>query len=260
MPNLEIIDTHCHLYSGNLPLRIEEVLINVKEAGVTEIYMPNVDSKSIDSMIDLESRYPHCKALMGLHPCSVNLDYKEELKIMDHWFNSRAFCGVGETGIDLYWDKTYYEEQIKCFEYQIDLSIDMGIPIIIHSRDSLDITIDIISKKQNGKLTGVFHCYNGSVEQTKKIVDSGFFMGLGGVITYKNSQLNDMVMDMPLNNMVLETDSPYLSPVPKRGKENEPAFLAYILEKVAEIRNADIHEIAESTTANARKLYKSALG
>jgi TatD DNase family protein len=258
MPKLEIIDTHCHLYSGNLPELIDEILHNAKEAGVQEIYMPNVDSKSIDSMFDLESRYPHCKALMGLHPCSVNLDYRNELKILDQWFNTRKFSGVGETGIDLYWDKTYYEEQVKSFEYQIDLSIDLGIPIIIHSRDSLDITIDIIARKQNGNLTGVFHCYNGTVEQTKKIVDAGFFMGLGGVITYKNSQLDEMVIDMPLDNMVLETDSPYLSPVPKRGKENQPAFLWYVLEKVAEIRNASLEEIAAITTANARKLYKTA--
>ena len=255
MSKVKIIDTHCHLYSGNLMERMDDVVNDALAAGIEEIYMPNVDSKSIHAMLELEERFPFCKAMMGLHPCSINLDYKDELKTMDEWFSKRAFSGVGETGIDLYWDKTHYDEQVKSFEYQIDISIGLGIPIIIHSRDSLDITIDIISKKQNGKLTGVFHCYNGTIEQTKKIVDTGFFMGLGGVITYKNSNLNDMVIDMPFENMVLETDSPYLSPVPKRGKENEPAFLAYVLDKVAELKKVEREEIAEITTQNALRLF-----
>jgi TatD DNase family protein len=256
MTKIKIIDTHCHLYSGKLIDRIEEVTNHALASGVEKIYMPNVDSKSINDMLELESRFPFCRAMMGLHPCSVNLDYKDELKIIDEWFNKRAFVGVGETGIDLYWDKTYYEEQVKCFQYQIDLSIDIGIPIIIHSRDSLDITIDIISKRQNGKLTGVFHCYNGTIDQTKKIVDSGFYMGLGGVITYKNSNLDDMIKYMPMGNMVLETDSPYLSPVPQRGKENEPAYLTYVLDKICEIRNVSKEEVASSTSINAQKLFR----
>lgn len=257
MSKVKIIDTHCHLYSGNLMQRIDEVVKDALDVGVKEIYMPNVDSKSIDAMLEIESRFPFCKAMMGLHPCSVDADYKSELKIIEKWFDKRTFSGVGETGIDLFWDKTYYEEQIKSFEYQIDLSITAGLPVIIHSRDSLDVTIDLVTKKQNGNLKGVFHCYNGSVEQTKKIVDVGFYMGLGGVITYKNSNLNDMVKDMPWQNMVLETDSPYLSPVPKRGKENEPAFIEYVLNKIAEIKEVERSFVADVTSKNATLLFEN---
>ncbi len=253
--NIKLTDTHCHLYSDILQEDIDTVVQRALDNGVSNIFMPNIDSTSIDAMYRIEEKFVHCYALMGLHPCSVNTEYKAELEIMEKCFGERSFIGVGETGIDLYWDKTFFEQQKICFNHQIDLSKNLRLPIIIHSRDSLDITIDMISKRQNGSLSGIFHCFSGDEIQAQKIIDLGFYLGIGGVLTYKNSSLPDIIKKINLNNVVLETDSPYLPPVPMRGKANEPSFLHFICEKLADIKEESVEYVAEITNLNAEKIF-----
>jgi TatD DNase family protein len=254
--NIEIIDTHCHLYSENLISDLDNIVQRSNENNVNQIFMPNVDAQSIEGMLEVESKYDHCHSMMGLHPCSVKEDYKTELQLIDKWFAERPFVGVGETGIDLYWDKTFYEEQKISFNYQIDLSGQANLPIIIHSRDSLDVTIKCIAEKQKGQLSGIFHCFTGTIEQANRIIDLGFYLGIGGVLTYKNSDLPSVIKSIDLNYIVLETDSPYLPPVPKRGKPNEPSFLLYVAEKLAEIKDETIQNVANITTLNAKNIFK----
>jgi TatD DNase family protein len=256
MANIKIIDTHCHLYSGKLLDNIAQVVQRAMEHGVSQMYMPNVDSVSIDAMLSIESAFSNCHAMMGLHPCSVNAQYKEELRIVESWFEKRNFCGVGECGIDLYWDKTFIEEQRAAFDAQISISRTMQLPIIIHSRDAQEVTIDMIAKRQDGNLTGIFHCFGGTLDEAKKIIDLGFYMGIGGVATYKNCDVAKVVNEVGLANVVLETDSPYLAPVPKRGKENEPSYLNFVCKKLSETMQIAEEEIAEQTTANALCVFK----
>ncbi len=253
--NIEIIDTHCHLYSENLKSDMPNIMERRQDKGVSKIFMPNVDKESIATMLDVEANYEHCYSMMGLHPCSVKEDYKNELAMVKSWFEKRNFVGVGETGIDLYWDKTFYEEQRIAFDFQIDLSKDLKVPIIIHSRDSLDITIEMIKAKQDGGLTGIFHCFSGTNEQAKQIVDLGFYLGIGGVLTYKNSDLPSTIADIDLDYMVLETDAPYLPPVPMRGKPNEPSFIWYVCDKLATTKSVSFEEVAKKTSANALKIF-----
>lgn len=257
MANLKIIDSHCHLYTDN---SLDEVSLSMERAeneGIKHVFMPNVDLDSIEDMLTIEDKFTNCHSLMGLHPCSVKHDWKTMIEIIETWFSKRKFAGVGETGIDLYWDKTFIDNQIASFDAQIIMAREMGIPVIIHSRDSLDITIDMIQKRQDGKLTGVFHCFTGSAEEAKRIMDLGFYMGIGGVVTYKNSDLASELKQIGTSNLVLETDSPYLPPVPMRGKKNEPSFLKYIVTRLSEVFNLQYSEIAEITTNNAKNLFRS---
>ncbi|MFM2394123.1 MAG: hypothetical protein RLZZ546_2105, partial [Bacteroidota bacterium] len=236
---------------------IEHSLLRASSEGVEHIFMPNVDIESIDEMISVEAKFPNCHSMMGIHPCSVKEDWELNIKIIENWFSNRKFSGVGETGIDLYWDKTHIENQISSFDAQIVLSKEMKIPIIIHSRDSLDITIDMIEKRQDGHLTGVFHCFTGNENDAKRIIDVGFYMGIGGVVTYKNSNLGSILTNIGTSNLVLETDSPYLPPVPMRGKKNEPSFLKFIIKKLAEVFNCEEEDIAAITTKNSMRLFQS---
>jgi len=255
MTKIKIIDSHCHLYSDELRPDWPSIVQKAEEAGVEYIMMPNVDGDSIQAMLEVETLYPQCLPMMGLHPCSVNEHYKEALLEIDGWFAKRSFYGVGETGIDLYWDKTWVEEQKICFDHQIGLAKDLDLPVIIHSRDSLDLTIGMIEERQHGTLKGIFHCFTGTEEQAGRIVDTGFLMGIGGVLTYKNSNLPEVVKQLGLSNLVLETDAPYLPPVPHRGKKNEPAFLQHVLEKLAETFSMEKEEVAAITTSNAINLF-----
>jgi TatD DNase family protein len=253
--NIRLIDTHCHLYSGDLVQTIHEVVQRAAYSGVSDMYMPNVDGESIHHMLDIEARFGQCHAMMGLHPCSVDTGYSERIALVESWFDKRSFAGVGECGIDLFWDKTFIDEQRAAFDAQIMMGAALNIPIIIHSREAQDITIDMIAARQDGRLSGVFHCFTGTVEEVKKIKDLGFMIGIGGVVTYKNSNLGEVLREVGLDNVVLETDSPYLAPVPKRGKENEPSYIAYVANKIAEVMDMDIAEVATITTANAEKLF-----
>lgn len=251
-----LIDTHTHLYLKQFKDDIDETLQRARQEGIQSFYLPNIDSTTIESMLDLEKRFPNeCFPMMGLHPCSVKANYKEELTISKKWLEKRPFCAVGEIGIDLYWDKTFLEEQKKAFIEQAGWAKELNIPIIIHARESLDILIELVKQEKDDRLNGIFHCFTGNEEQAKKIMDLGFYMGIGGVVTFKNGRLDKTVKNIPLEFLVLETDSPYLSPVPFRGKRNESAYIKHIATKLSMVKNVDLEEIAITTTANAKKIF-----
>lgn len=250
------VDTHAHLYADQFKDDQEEMLQRSFDQKVERICLPNIDSTSIEGMLDLESRFPnHCFPMMGLHPCSVKHNYKEELAIVESWLDKRPFCAVGEIGIDLYWDKTFFEEQKEAFLIQLDWAKNLRIPIVIHARESLDILIDLVKKEKDDRLTGIFHCFGGSIEQANAIIDLDFYMGIGGVLTFKKSGLDKTLAEVPLDRLVLETDAPYLAPTPFRGKRNESAYIRQIAEKLSHVKDVDLKDIAQSTTQNAAKVF-----
>lgn len=251
-----LIDTHTHLYSEEFDQDRDAAITRCLENGVKKLYLPNVDSESIPRMLDLEKSYPEvCIAMMGLHPCSVKENYKEELAIVKEWLDKRHFVAVGEIGIDLYWDKTFINEQIEAFNVQMDWAVEKNIPIVIHCRDAFDEIFEVLSKR--AKLpTGIFHCFSGNLEQANKIIGlGGFKLGIGGVLTFKNSGLDKVVEQIDLKHLVLETDSPYLAPMPHRGKRNESSYTKLVAEKLAAIKNCSIEEIASITTQNAKEVF-----
>lgn len=251
-----LIDTHSHIYSEDFLHDRDEALQRAYSSGVKKIIMPNIDSGTIKHMLDLNESYPHlCYPLMGLHPTSIDEDYKEELQAIEYWLEKRKFYGIGEIGIDLYWDKKFVNEQKDAFRHQIRLAKSMQLPIVIHVRDSFQETIEIVKAEQDGTLKGIFHCFTGGNDEASAIIDLGFLLGIGGVLTFKNSSLDKVIESIDIANLVLETDTPYLSPEPKRGKRNESAYLVYIAQKIAEIYNVPLEKVAEITTSNARKLF-----
>lgn len=255
-----MIDTHTHLYLEDFKEDIDAVLQRAKEAGVEKFYLPNIDSSSIDDMLQLEQQYPGvCMAMMGLHPCSVKEDYKNELKIAEEWLDKRRFAAVGEIGLDYYWDQSFVAQQKEAFHVQIEWALHYNVPIVIHSRDSMQDCIDIVQQHQNGKLRGIFHCFGGTMDEARQIMDLNFLMGIGGVVTYKKAGLAELLKEIPLSSLVLETDAPYLTPVTFRGKRNEPAYLNYVVEKIAEAKNCSTEEVAATTTINAQKLFGTEL-
>lgn len=250
-----MIDSHAHIYLSDFDEDIASVVKNARSVGVSTIYMPNIDSTTIERMHRVEDEFPGCKSMMGLHPCYVKENYKDELETVSSFLAQRKYAAVGEIGIDLYWDKTFFEEQKLAFEYQIELARDHGLGFVIHSRDSLDLTIETVASLQDGNLKGIFHCFNGTVEQGRQIIDLGFYLGIGGVVTYKNAGVDKVVSQLPLASMVLETDSPYLSPGPKRVKRNEPARLSLIMDKLEDIMTEDRAEIEKVTSENCKKVF-----
>lgn len=250
------IDTHAHIYSEEFKDDLENMLENAAIGGITDIYMPNIDSTSIEEMMRISQKHKNCHAMMGLHPCYVKENFKAEMATVEKYLSQHTFAGVGEIGIDLYWDKTYAIEQEIVFRRQIALAKEHGLPFVIHSRDSLDMTIDIVTELQDGSLSGIFHCFNGTLDQGKRIMDTGFLMGIGGVVTYKNAGVDKVAAEIPMEYLVLETDAPYLSPVPYRGKRNECAYISVIAEKLAEIKGLTKSETGAMTTFNANKLFK----
>jgi len=220
------------------------------------ILMPAIDSGTHLTMLETEKDFDKkCMSMMGLHPCSVKEGYKAELKILTEYFEKRQFVAVGETGLDFYWDRTFTKEQYDSFQIQIALALQNDIPVVIHSRDSIDACIKVVSENQKGDLKGVFHCFSGNLEQANQIIELGFYLGIGGVITFKNSGLDKVMADIDMKNIVLETDAPYLAPVPFRGKRNECSYLKYVVEKLSEVKNLSKEEIKNITTENARKLF-----
>jgi TatD DNase family protein len=250
------IDTHTHLYDEQLTAEGDENIQRAIDAGVTKMYMPNCDSSTIAGMMALTEKRPqNCYAMMGLHPCYVKDNYKEELAVVEHWLAKRRFSAIGEIGLDYYWDKTHVAQQKQAFEQQIDWALQYDLPIVIHSRESTQDCIDIVRKKQNGKLNGIFHCFGGTLDEAKQIVGLGFYLGIGGVVTFKKSSLHEIVKEVSLDHVVLETDAPYLAPTPYRGKRNESSYIPLIAAKVAELKGMDIAEIAAITTKNAEKVF-----
>jgi TatD DNase family protein len=251
-----VTDTHCHLYSEEFEGDIDAVMLRAAAAGVGKFYLPGIDSKAIDAMIKLEARFPgKCTAMMGLHPCSVKENYKEELQIVQEWLVKRSFAAVGEIGLDYYWDKTFAAEQAMAFKTQIEWSIQFGLPVSIHTRNAMQETIDIVKKYVPRGVRGIFHCFSGSYEDANEIIRAGFYLGIGGVVTYKNAGLAEVCKKIDLQHLVLETDAPYLTPVPFRGKRNESSYLKYIMEKLAEVKNCSVEAVAAITTANAEKIF-----
>lgn len=252
-----LIDTHCHIYLPEFDQDRIEMMDRAGKSGVEEFYMPAIDSSTHNTMIAVEDEFNgNAWAMMGLHPCSVNEKVEEELRLVESWFEKRTFIAVGEIGLDYYWDTSFAEQQKMAMRRQTDLALKYDRPIVIHSRNSIDDCIDIVSEKQNGSLKGVFHCFSGTLEQAKKIIDLGFYLGIGGVLTFKNAGVDKVVQELTMDNLVLETDAPYLAPVPFRGKRNEPAYVSIVVEKLANLKNMDIKDVSAITTANAKKLFQ----
>ncbi len=253
---MNFIDTHTHLYDEQFSEDRTEAIRNAVDAGVTKMYLPNCNSETIDGMLQLAQQFPdNCLPMMGLHPCYVKEDYKAELKIVEEQLTSKKYCAVGEIGLDYYWDTSYKEQQIEAFELQIDWALQYDLPIIIHTRNSLQDGIDIVKKKQNGKLKGIFHCFGGSQQEAEQIIDLGFYLGIGGVVTFKNSKLPETLKNIDLKHIVLETDAPYLAPTPYRGKRNESSYIPLVAEKLVDIKQVELSEIARITTENAQKVF-----
>jgi TatD DNase family protein len=251
-------DTHAHIYLEEFDTDRTDVLTRAQQVGVERIYLPNIDSTSIDRMLELEEKAKGaCFAMMGLHPCSVKKDFEKELYIVESWLSKRRFAAIGEMGTDLYWDKTFWEQQLEAFRIQANWAKQYNVPIVIHSRESLDETIKLVEELQDGNLNGVFHCFTGTAEQANLITSLGFYLGLGGVTTFKKSGMDEVIPEMDINKIVLETDSPYLAPVPHRGKRNEPAYIPLIASKVAQVKNISLEELQRITSQNAAALFKS---
>lgn len=255
---MTLIDTHTHLYAEEFDFDRDAVIQRAINNGVDKLFLPNVDLESIPRMLELEAKYPeHCFAMMGLHPCSVAADYLQDLDKIKEYLFSRKFAAVGEIGLDYYWSKEFISEQQEAFRIQCRWAIELNLPIIIHARESLDDLIEIVKEeKGNSDVKGIFHCFGGTVEQAKQITDLNFLMGIGGVLTYKKSGLDEVLKEIDLNYLVLETDAPYLSPVPHRGKRNESSYLIAVAEKLAEAKNISLEEVANKTTENAMTLFK----
>jgi TatD DNase family protein len=252
------IDTHTHLFSAEFHLDRAEVVEAALQSGIQKLLLPNIDRETIEPMYALCERYPgHCYPMMGLHPGSVDEKWEQELEIIrDHLF-TRKNVAVGEIGMDLYWDKTYIEEQKKVFRIQVEWAKELKLPIVIHAREAFNEIFAIVDELNDTNLKGVFHCFTGTVEQAMKISGyGGFKLGIGGVLTYKKSGLDEVLKEIPLEMMVLETDSPYLPPVPHRGKRNESAYLLLIAQKLAELKGVSIEELAHFTSQNARELFQ----
>ena len=256
MLKMMLIDTHSHIYLPEFEEDRVQMLEIAEKEGIKKILMPAIDSSTHESMLKLESEFHGvCLSMMGLHPCSVKDNCTEELKITRNFFEKRPFIAVGETGLDFYWDKSFIEQQYQAFHQQIEWALHYDIPVVIHSRNSMDECISVIKEHQKGKLKGVFHCFSGNIEQAEQIINLGFYLGIGGVLTFKNSGLDKVMETINLDHVVLETDAPYLAPVPFRGKRNEPAYLKYVVEKLAGIKNMSVEEIAIINTVNAEKLF-----
>jgi TatD DNase family protein len=253
---MNLVDTHTHLYLENFKKDISAVIERARSSGVTRFYLPAIDSSEIDNMLELEQLYPGvCIPMMGLHPCSVKENWRDELAIVEKWLDKREFVAIGEIGLDFYWDRTFTDPQYDAFRIQMQWALDRDLPISIHTRNAMQETIDTVKPFADKGLRGIFHCFSGDEPAARQIIAMGFYLGIGGVVTYKNAGLAEALVNIPLENMVLETDAPYLTPVPYRGKRNESSYLQYIAEKLAEMKNTGVDEVAAITTANAQKIF-----
>ncbi|WP_050918987.1 TatD family hydrolase [Vibrio campbellii] len=251
-----MIDTHAHIYASEFDNDRDEVVKRALEQGIDRILLPNIDLESIEPMLKTEAAYPEiCRSMMGLHPCYVDGNVEQTLAIIRGWFEKHNFIAVGEIGIDLYWDKTFRAEQEMAFVTQLNWAKEMDLPVVIHTRDSIEETLTLLSQEQDGSLRGVFHCFGGSVEEAQAINELGFHLGLGGVSTFKNGGMDKVIPHLDMNWVILETDCPYLAPVPHRGKRNEPAYTSLVAARVAELRGESVEAIDAITTKNAEALF-----
>ena len=251
-----LIDTHCHVYLEEFDNDRNEVIRRAQEVGVERIFMPALDKNHFLRLLDVETTYPGvCRPMAGIHPCYVKADYREELDFLQAELAKRRFAAIGEIGLDYYWDRTFDHNQMICFREQISMALSASLPIVIHSRSSMDAVIGVLKEYKGQGLTGIFHCFSGSYENARDVIDCGLLLGIGGVVTYKNAGLAEVVAQIDLQHIVVETDAPYLTPVPFRGKRNESSYLKYVVQKIAEVKQADVAEIAAVTTANALKVF-----
>lgn len=251
-----MIDTHAHIYASEFDADRDDVVKRALAQGIDKILLPNIDLDSIEPMLKTEAKYPQiCRPMMGLHPCYVDGNVKQTLDIIHAWFEKHRFIAVGEIGIDLYWDKTYKAEQEMAFITQLNWAKEMKLPVVIHTRDSIEETLTLLAQEQDGSLSGVFHCFGGSVEEAKAINDLGFHLGLGGVSTFKNGGMDKVIPHLNMDYVILETDCPYLAPVPHRGKRNEPAYTSLVAQRVAELRDISVEQVDSLTTHNATTLF-----
>ncbi len=253
-----LIDTHAHLYFKEFGEDREIAIKKSRERGVSQVYLPNLDVSTIEAMLTLEAHYPtYCKAMMGIHPCYIDTHFEKQLEQVAYWLEKRRFVAIGEIGIDLHYDKTFRAQQAEALNLQLAWAQQYQLPVVIHCRASLEETLTILEKYQNGKLKGIFHCFSGSLQDAERIIELGFYLGIGGLVTFKNAGLDGVVAMLDLDHLVLETDSPYLAPGPYRGMRNEPAYLLYIAEKVAALHKTDLATVAQKTTSNAKKVFES---
>lgn len=254
---MRFTDTHAHIYSDKYQSDRQDVIQSALDQGVHRIYMPNVDIDTIEPMLDAESKNPGiCIPMMGLHPCDVKEDFEKQLFVMEEWIAKRQFAGIGETGLDLYWDKTFFQQQKEALRIQIQWAKQKQWPIILHCRESMDETIAIIREEKDENLFGIFHCFTGSADQAREIMELGFYLGIGGVSTYKNGGLDLVLPEVGKEKIVLETDGPYLAPVPHRGKRNSPVYIPLVAQRVADIFEISLAEISEITEKNVQTIFK----
>jgi len=253
---MNFVDSHAHIYLDDFKDDLDKVIETANKKGISTILMPAIDSSTHVAMLQTEQAYSaSCRSMMGLHPCSVKDDYQKELVQVADYLSRRKFVAIGEIGLDFYWDVSFQGQQYDTFQRQIGWALSYDIPVVIHSRNAVDECIQVVQDHQDGNLKGVFHCFSGTIDQARKIIELGFYLGIGGVLTYKNSGLDKVMSEIGLANVILETDAPYLTPVPFRGKRNEPGHITIVGEKLAEINNIPVNEIANITTQNAQKLF-----
>ncbi|MDQ3277167.1 MAG: TatD family hydrolase [Bacteroidota bacterium] len=248
-----LIDTHAHIYLPDFDSDRQAIVERATAAGVEAIFLPAIDSSTHAAMLQTEAQFPICKSMIGLHPCSVKEDFKDELDFIQRHLEERRFIAIGEIGLDFYWDKTFTAQQYAAFHQQIALANQYQLPIVIHSRNATDECIAVV--RQYPGLRGVFHCFSGNEEQARQVIALGFYLGIGGVITFKNGGMDKVVQTVGIEHVILETDAPYLSPVPFRGKRNEPGYTKFVAEKIANLLNREVDEIGGITSANAKKLF-----
>jgi TatD DNase family protein len=253
---VQLIDSHSHIYLAAFDNDRKIMMERARETGIERIFMPAIDSSTHESMVAVEKEFEGCSSMMGLHPCSANNNFEKELEIIEEWLGKRSFIAIGEIGLDFYWDKTFTEQQYQAFHHQVKLALQWKLPIVIHSRNAIDECIEVV--EQYPGIRGVFHCFSGDEDQARRIMATGMMLGIGGVISFKNGGIDKVIEKVGLNQVILETDAPYLAPVPFRGKRNEPAYTRIIAEKVADILNISLEEVGKLTTENALKLFDKA--
>ncbi|MBD2768628.1 TatD family hydrolase [Hymenobacter sp. BT664] len=254
---MHLTDSHAHLYAEQFKRDRPEALRRAQDVGVRTIVMPNIDHSSIDAMLELEAQAPEtCFAMMGLHPCSVTRRFEQDLYEVEAWLGRRPFAAVGEAGLDLHWDKTRLAEQQEALKIQLELAKRHQLPIVLHTREAFAETVALVEAAQDGTLRGVFHCFSGTPQEAEQVIKLGFLLGIGGVATFKNGGADEVLPGLDLQHLLLETDCPYLAPVPHRGQRNEPAYLPLVLHRVAELLGKDPAEVAAATTRNAAELFK----
>lgn len=252
---MQLIDTHAHIYADNFNADRNAMLDRAFAGGISHVFMPNIDHTSIDGMLALEQQYPQqCFAMMGLHPCYVTADFEQDLQLVENWLQRRKFIAIGEIGLDYHWSMEFAAQQREALRIQIGWAKQYRLPVVIHCRNSLRETLELLQDIGTEGVSGIFHCFNGNLEEAQAVIGMGFLLGIGGVATFKNGGLDQVIPHVDLRHIVLETDSPYLAPVPHRGKRNEPGYLPTIARRVADLKQVSVEHVAETTTENALNL------